>query len=728
MSPTVTPEGWEKKQIFLVYEKPKDDNQMIVKVDGHKQGVWAKGYVAAQNPQELWVYERGNEPPELCSSRNADRNNDNPKHIHGIWGFKPDGDPNNPNDVWFFPPKFNPHYLGSDAQKLPKHFTNSGIWTYPLIKRDASEIAPMATGWLGVGETVKIEKLDVAGTWKMLYKQGANQNDSPQGPGMKSRQPKSNPSSPPSSSPEKKVIERIKVFVETPDRLRRISLSVLPTDTVNDVRTQIELLEGIPPSEQRLLSPRGVLLDNLDETMESLSIQNGDTFRLEGMRVRIKNNIGNKRADDVFIIDNLTPKASVAELKERIAQQEGIAVDEQLLALQGNLLDDVRNLDFYAIKHDEILELMPMSIQVIDSSKNLETMYTLSNGQVCPSTSIQDIKMMLNDHYNLPPPDHQRLSYNGKILDKSNSTLKNNGILDKAILRLEPIQVTVQSPDNKLIVLDVSPRDSVAYLKQLVEQKLDVPAPEQKLSFGGRRLEDPKTLIDYGIRHGDTVLLRGMQIHVQCFNGNTVTLDVRPKTTLLNVAQMIMNSEGIPIEEQFYSFGPKSLNDKNRTLGSYNVKHGSTLKIDKMKIFVQTQNEKFPLTVNPSTSMKDLKEMIERKTAIAPGHQRIRHHDTDLEKPGNTTIAECDIQHRDTLQVNDVGTAKDATYMVQISDYRDAFTYVPSPKENKVPREGRKVARNKATSAGCTPSGNFLETSKMTDREAGSWHHSSSQS
>jgi hypothetical protein len=729
MSPSFTPKGWEKKQTYLVYQKPKDDNQRIAKIDNRRQGVWSKGYVAAQNPQELWVFELGELPPDLHPPRDTgDTNGDNQKHIHGVWGFKPGGDPDNPNDVWFFPPKFNPDYTGSDAKSLPKYFTERGVWTYPLIKRDASEIAPTATGWLGVGETVKMEKLDVAGTWKMLYKQGANQDDAIRGPGLKSRQAKSVPSSPPLSSPQKKKVSaRMKIFVETPDGKRRISLNVLPTDTVDYVTTQIELQEGIAKSEQRLISPQGVLLDKLGETLESHSIQNGDTFRLEGMRIRIKNNaIGNERVDDIFIIDNLTPKTSIGDLKERIEQQECIDADDQLLTLQGNLLDDLKNLDFYDIKHEEMLELVPMSIQVRDFSSNVETIYTLRNGQVCPSSTIREIKMMLNDYHNLPPPDYQRLTHAGNALDKESRTLRNCGIVHKDILDLEPMQVTVKTPEEKRIILKVCPTDSISCLKQLVEETLGVPVVDQQLSFGGKTLEDPKTFIDHGIRHGDTVLLRGMQIHIQHLNGTTITLDVRPATTLLDVKEMVVEADGTPIQEQIYSFGSKSLQDDNRTLGSYNIKHGSTLKMEKMRVFIQTQNEKFPLTVNANTSIKEVKEMVEKKTAIPVRNQLIRHHGTEVGKSDNTTIAECAIQHHDTLQLDNLGTERDATYMVQISEYRDAFTYVPSPRKSKSPRAGRKVARNKASLAGGTPSGNFLETNQVAQKEAGRWTHNSS--
>ncbi|KAG7368339.1 ubiquitin family protein [Nitzschia inconspicua] len=191
---------------------------------------------------------------------------------------------------------------------------------------------------------------------------------------------------------------------------------------------------------------------------------------------------------------------------------------------------------------------------------------------------------------------------------------------------------------------------------------------------------------------------------------------------------MIQDIEGTPIDQQFLSLGSKHLKDEGRTLSSYNIKHGSTLKLEKMKIFIQSPTGKFPLHVSPVTTMEELKHMIDQKTSISPRNQVIHFRDSTIGDDNQATISDCGIQHRDTLQVEDTGAKDDPEYMVQVSEYRDAFSYVPSPKKNKSPRAGRKVPRNKASSLGGTSFGNFFETSKMADREAGTWTHTLSHS
>ncbi|KAG7347679.1 ubiquitin [Nitzschia inconspicua] len=716
-SPSFTPKGWETKQSFFVYEKPKgDDKKILANVKGRNQGVWTKGYVTAQNPQELWVFYLADAPTDLSS------------HIHGVWGYKPGGNPEDPNDVWFYPPNFNADYIGSDAEKLPSYFTQRGVWTYPIVKRNVAEIAPEATGWLGMGETVKIEKLDVAGTWKMLYKQGAQEDDAPKGPGMKSKSPKSTkPTTPSSHRTKKKAISNMKIAVITPDG-NEITMKVFPTNTVGDIQSKLETQEGIPKCHQRLISPQGVLLDDQVRTLESHNIRNGDTLRLENMRVRIKNDSGNDRANEMFIIDHLTPSVSVAELKRRVEDQEGIAVDDQLLSLNGKILDDLSILKDCGVGHEQLLCLEAMSIQVRDSFRSSENLYTLDCGLVSPSSTIEEIKMLLNDVHNLPPPEYLRLRYRDSLLDEDSNTLKNYDIPHKAILDLEPLGLTVETPKGTSISLQLHPTDTIQRVKELVEEKENVPVSEQHLLFEGTTLKDSKTLVESDIHDGDTLILGGMQVHIQHFNGHTITLDVTSTTTIDQIKEMIQDIEGTPIDQQFLSLGSKHLKDEGRTLSSYNIKHGSTLKLEKMKIFIQSPTGKFPLHVSPVTTMEELKHMIVEKTSIAPRNQVIHFRDSTIGDDNQATLSDCGIQHRDTLQVEDTGAKDDPAYMVQVSEYRDAFSYVPSPKKNKSPRAGRKVPRNKASSLGGTSFGNFFETSKMADREAGTWTHTLSHS
>jgi hypothetical protein len=47
--------------------------------------------------------------------------------------------------------------------------------------------------------------------------------------------------------------------------------------------------------------------------------------------------------------------------------------------------------------------------------------------------------------------------------------------------------------------------DTVKMLKELVMEKEGIPADEQRVIFGGKQLEDGRTIADYNIEDGSTV-------------------------------------------------------------------------------------------------------------------------------------------------------------------------------------------------------------------------------
>ena len=69
------------------------------------------------------------------------------------------------------------------------------------------------------------------------------------------------------------------------------------------------------------------------------------------------------------------------------------------------------------------------------------------------------------------------------------------------------MQIFVRMLSGKTVTLQVEKSDSVASLKQKIEDKEGIKADQQRFVFGGKNLQDNNTLSDYNIQENSTLNL-----------------------------------------------------------------------------------------------------------------------------------------------------------------------------------------------------------------------------
>ena len=330
-----------------------------------------------------------------------------------------------------------------------------------------------------------------------------------------------------------------------------------------------------------------------------------------------------------YLLD-VNPEDTIKEVKKKIEDKEGIAIDLQRLIFAEKKLKDNRRVNSYNIAEMETIHLFikDREVRIVIPYNATIKFYIMKND------TVREVKKKIKNQveYSI---EEQKLSLNGRELNDNEDFSKK---ASEVVLQFERktrygLVVYIRSFRGKKIAIETHSDSTVLELKERIEEKEGIPIRFQELVLWSSKLENHKTLSDYQIRSDYILCLifakqKLMHIFYTKPSGRCITLYLQLCDTIEDIRYEVCEREGYPIDRLMLIYAGKRLEDK-KTLADYNIGQESTVHIlfkfrAGKKLVIQVEDESYiNIDVEDTDTIYEIKGKIEDMIGFPLEKQRL---------------------------------------------------------------------------------------------------------